>query len=315
MSDDGKNPFNEDDPKDLPKPDVGDMKKPDIPMPPEEAKTDVPMPPVPEPAPELSKPIAEGPKEISSESNSAPKLTPGPPKPPVPAEPDATKVMATPAVPIPPPPPRPAGSKGLDGIEEQRIQQRRAEEELERDEELRSRDRKLLLTGAGIAAVIAIIIGFGLMTFLPPTIDTTELEDNSVTTPKIFDGAVTKEKLAPDSIDSGPTGATGPKGPTGPEGPIGATGKKGKGVSGFEVIREASPIDSNIAKSFNLNCPEGKKIVGGGAEIIGGNESVALASSLPTEEGTAWSARAIEIEDFNQSWSISISVSCAKISK
>lgn len=58
----------------------------------------------------------------------------------------------------------------------------------------------------------------------------------------------------------GATGATGPQGPAGPTGPAGANG-----VSGYELVYSGPrTIPAGQRASIQLDCPAGKKAVGGG---------------------------------------------------
>jgi hypothetical protein len=179
------------------------------------------------------------------------------------------------------------------------------------EQEMRDHDRKLILIGAGIALLISLLSFFVLNSLFSsnPTI-----ENDSVTTPKIADQAVTKDKLADDALIAGPIGKTGPTGPAGKTGPRGPAGKSSKagGLSGVEFTNAVSNTDSALAKSFNLTCPDGKRVIAGGAEVVDGNESVALSASTLSDDGLGWSARAIELESYPGKWFISINLTCAK---
>ncbi|WP_037266210.1 collagen-like protein [Kibdelosporangium aridum] len=69
----------------------------------------------------------------------------------------------------------------------------------------------------------------------------------------------------------GPSGPTGPAGPAGPEGPKGDTGPQGpagpSGIIGYEQV--FTPIDSpdGSLRSGNIDCPQGKRVFGGGATM------------------------------------------------
>jgi hypothetical protein len=177
------------------------------------------------------------------------------------------------------------------------------------EQEARDHDKKLLLTGAGIAFLISLIIFFifNMLFGGSPT-----LENDSVTTPKIAAQAVTKDKLAEDALLPGPTGPSGPTGKTGPTGPRGPAGKAAGGLSGVEFTNAVSNTDSALAKSFNLTCPDNKRVIAGGAEVVDGNESVALSASTLSDDGRGWTARAVETEKYPGKWFISINLTCAK---
>ena len=83
--------------------------------------------------------------------------------------------------------------------------------------------------------------------------------------------------------DTGATGAQGPKGDIGPQGPIGLTGDTGAtgapGVSGYQIINRT--ISSPVNRIQRINCPTGKRVLGGGARIVGSSGATALKSSYP----------------------------------
>lgn len=90
---------------------------------------------------------------------------------------------------------------------------------------------------------------------------------------------------------AGPTGPAGPAGPVGPAGPQGPEGPQGpagtSGISGYETIEQDLIVDEGVmgAQVF-LQCPEGKKAVGGGSSI--GWTSVSQTASHPYMYGTQW---------------------------
>lgn len=281
------------------------------------------------PVPNALKPH-NGDSEKESDDNTVAMPPPTPPKPPVPDSGEEKSTPPTPPVPpkpelpkpsvssreLPPPGAEPDPKLGLAGFEAKRQSQRVSLLNEETEAERVAHDRKLLLYAAGIALLIGVILMILGRTILAPTIGTDQLDTSSVTSPKVADGAITKEKLAPDSIDTGPTGPAGDQGPVGPKGKQGKPGAPGDpGLSQLEFLSETSISDSGFAKSYNLACPGSKKLIAGGAEIVGGDESVALSSSGPVDNGTAWTARAFEIENYNRSWSIRVSVTCANVAK
>ncbi len=101
--------------------------------------------------------------------------------------------------------------------------------------------------------------------------------------------------------EAGPVGPAGPTGPGGPTGPTGAAGAPGpNGVSGYEVVEnktedQALPLlaDTDV---FEVQCPAGKKVLGGGAIVqlyasdvllgVGGE----VVYSAPKPDGSGWLA-------------------------
>ena len=119
---------------------------------------------------------------------------------------------------------------------------------------------------------------------------------------------------------------TGPRGPTGPQGPTGKTGPTGAtGLSGLQTVTLASLSNSISPKEAAVLCPSGKRVISGGASILGGNvasgptdlaATVALKTSRPLtlSVGEAWTARAEEIAPgFDGNWSLTIYAICADV--
>lgn len=252
--------------------------------------------------------MAEGKNPFRDEEDSLPLPDSGPaesidaPKPSF-SDSEATIILdPDPVEDLPPPPPAPPKLSQQSQV---------PINDLVAEQEMRDHDRKLLLTGAGIALLIALISFFILNALFGGS---QTLENDSVTTPKIAAQAVTKDKLSEDALTPGPTGPSGPTGKTGPTGPRGPAGKaaSGGGLSGVEFTNAVSNTDSALAKSFNLTCPDNKRVIAGGAEVVDGNESVALSASTLSDDGRGWTARAIELETYPGKWFISINLTCAK---
>ena len=74
---------------------------------------------------------------------------------------------------------------------------------------------------------------------------------------------------------AGPTGTTGPKGEPGPAGPQGAQGPAGppgpSGISGWGYVTEGRDLAPDDPQTWQVNCPGGKKALGGGVHT--GNAS------------------------------------------
>jgi hypothetical protein len=104
-------------------------------------------------------------------------------------------------------------------------------------------------------------------------------------------------------------GPVGPRGARGPRGERGKTGNRGPagpaGVSGYQVVPQTFAAVSvpkseggrGLSVVQTVNCPSGKRVVGGGTNL-GGNEGQAAAQrdvtvslSGPTSNGSGWSAQ------------------------
>ena len=104
---------------------------------------------------------------------------------------------------------------------------------------------------------------------------------------------------------AGPQGAQGPQGPAGPS-----------GVSGLQVVLAVSGTGSPPnPPSAIAQCPQGKKVIGGGAKAIGDLIvfQIGLRNSAPTPDGTGWFAQGAEFEPTNDDWFIEAYAICANV--
>lgn len=71
-----------------------------------------------------------------------------------------------------------------------------------------------------------------------------------------------------DKGDNGPRGSEGQRGPVGPSGPAGPVGQRGptgpSGISGWSYFTEGKTIASKDFATWSVDCPGGKKALGGG---------------------------------------------------
>jgi hypothetical protein len=92
-----------------------------------------------------------------------------------------------------------------------------------------------------------------------------------------------------DKGNQGPAGPAGPKGEAGPAGPQGPAGPPDPdGIRGWEYITAGMRIPAKDYKAWNVNCPSGKKALGGG---VGGQGDVSarIVESVPAGAGaTGW---------------------------
>lgn len=111
----------------------------------------------------------------------------------------------------------------------------------------------------------------------------------------------------------GPPGQQGPQGLEGPQGLQGDTGPPG--VAGVVIVSATSPeIMSESPKSAAITCPDGKKAIGGGAEVPEVTAPVAIKTSKPTGD-VGWQATAIEVTDLDslENWTLNVWVVCATV--
>ena len=98
---------------------------------------------------------------------------------------------------------------------------------------------------------------------------------------------------------------TGPRGPQGPTGATGATGAPG--VSGWETVNSTSANDSSNSKQVIVNCPAGKKVVGGGGNASGGYAFLFV--SQPVASG-GWGVVATESPTTSANWTLTAYAIC-----
>jgi hypothetical protein len=83
------------------------------------------------------------------------------------------------------------------------------------------------------------------------------------------------------------------------------------GVQGLEVLNVATALDSSSPKSAVVNCPAGKKVIGGGARATGGGAvEVAVSEAYPTS-ATQWTTLAREVNATGASWTLTAYAFCA----
>ncbi len=124
----------------------------------------------------------------------------------------------------------------------------------------------------------------------------------------------------------GDKGDPGPQGLQGAPGIAGAPGEPGPqgapGISGYEVVRGETAFNSEAIKVLGVPCPEGKRALGGGAEIFPGLTPggalrvapVAITRSVPIPPRYKdWFATATEITPDGGNWSLSVFVICGHV--
>jgi hypothetical protein len=83
------------------------------------------------------------------------------------------------------------------------------------------------------------------------------------------------------------------------------------GVQGLEILNVATALDSSSPKSAVVNCPAGKKVIGGGARATGGGAvEVAVSEAYPTSP-TQWTTLAREVNATGASWTLTAYAFCA----
>lgn len=139
-----------------------------------------------------------------------------------------------------------------------------------------------------------------------------QLKNNAVTTSKLARNAVTSTKVKNGSLlradfRSGQLPA-GPTGPAGPAGPAGASG-----LSAVERVETTTASNSSNVKSAQMACPSGKRLLGGGARLNGGEAAVAIQASFPDNDNV-YRATGREVVSTALSWSLTVYAVCANAS-
>jgi hypothetical protein len=123
----------------------------------------------------------------------------------------------------------------------------------------------------------------------------------------------------------GDSGATGPAGPQGPTGPAGADGADG--VSGWELVRGSTEFSSASHQFKRVECPSGKRVIGGGAfaqgkvNLVTGEplnlHSIFMSEPYISDTGgpDGWAGWAYEVGgDTDLDWRLWVHVICADVS-
>lgn len=133
-------------------------------------------------------------------------------------------------------------------------------------------------------------------------VTTPKLANNSVTSAKIRNGTLVQADFARGQLRAGPAGHAGPAGPAGPP-----------GLSGLERNETTGPSNSTTSKTTFLACPEGKRLVGGGARLSNSTLPVGIIASFPDNDNI-WRATAREMAATAASWSLTVYTVCANAS-
>ena len=137
------------------------------------------------------------------------------------------------------------------------------------------------------------------------SVGTLQLKNSAVTTKKLAGNAVNSAKVQNGSLLASDFKAGQlPAGPTGPQGPPGAPG-----LSAIETVNAVSPSSSATTRAISKQCPAGKRLLGGGANLGGNFTTVAIQRSFPDNDNT-WTATAREITPNAGSWTLTAYAVC-----
>jgi hypothetical protein len=146
---------------------------------------------------------------------------------------------------------------------------------------------------AMIVACAALIVALGGVSYaagvLPKgSVGTAQLQKKAVTASKLRANSVSGLKVQDGSLAAADFKAgqlpAGPKGDPGPKGDMGDPGAPG--VSAYEIVHwTASPVNVGALGHVQVECPAGRKALGGG---LASGQPVAVIQSSPSEDGTIW---------------------------
>jgi hypothetical protein len=174
---------------------------------------------------------------------------------------------------------------------------------------MRSILTRLLRRHNTAVAYVALFAALGGSAYAAVTVTGKAIKDGTITGRDVKNRSLGADKLSTKAVGSlagrvGPAGPRGERGEQGPVGPTGPAGQKGEaglagaqgppgppgssGISGWEY-RVSPPLSvsgNGLAASTQVDCPAGKKALGGG----GGSMSAytKLVTSAPSDAGTGW---------------------------
>jgi hypothetical protein len=131
----------------------------------------------------------------------------------------------------------------------------------------------------------------------------------------------------------GPAGQQGPIGPVGPVGPVGPQGLQGEqgpqgepgpqglqgiqgpaGISGLEIVQVNTAPQDTARIDVIIECPAGKKVLGGGYATAGNNLNTSIAANGPATS-SHWAVTAVtnDYPAIRVSWSMQAYAICANV--
>ncbi len=163
---------------------------------------------------------------------------------------------------------------------------------------MRSFLRRLLRRHSTAVAYLALFAALGGSAYAAATVTGSNIKDGTVTGKDVKSRSLGKSDLSPRALSSlsgqpgpqGQQGPAGPKGAAGPEGPVGAQGPAGpagpSGIGGLQYLTSAGVgVPANSTATGTVDCPAGKRALGGGVSRIGNGLVV---DTAPQNEGTGW---------------------------
>jgi hypothetical protein len=161
-------------------------------------------------------------------------------------------------------------------------------------------------------------------------VGTDRLEDGAVTAEKVADRAVRTRTIANNAVATRTIAGDAVTGAKVKDGSLTGADIDGTTVTGVNAARLRGQVDYVRAVSvtsrttvvngtefkgpFSVDCPGGKRLLGGGANIVipsGTRLRIALLSSGPS--GNGWTATAFEVVNTTEAWGIEVFAICATV--
>ena len=98
-------------------------------------------------------------------------------------------------------------------------------------------------------------------------------------------------------------------------GPAAAVSLEPQGLSGYEIVTAVTEASAFTVQSTSAKCSRGKKVLGGGASILGSPGAAVFWNGPARTMGTgSWAAAAQEITPTAGPWSLEVYAICAQVS-
>jgi hypothetical protein len=160
---------------------------------------------------------------------------------------------------------------------------------------------RLLSRHGSVVAYLALVVALSGSAYAAATVTGSDIKNGSITAKDIKRRTLGTEQLSRQALTSlhGEPGPQGPAGETGDKGDRGDRGDKGdrgvpgpqgaSGVSGYQVVvTPGASVSSGGFITRTATCPDGKKVLGGGASASNPYVMWTL-ESAPLNEGAGWS--------------------------
>jgi hypothetical protein len=146
-----------------------------------------------------------------------------------------------------------------------------------------------------------------------------QIANNSIGAADIKNGSLQAKDLSAKARTAlkgaaGPQGAAGPTGPQGPKGDTGAAGEPGApGISDREIVVAESEENSDTEKTALASCPDGKRVIGGGANVYPNDVDDVFVRDAYPSSATGFFVEAQEALAVADNWQVAAYAICATV--